>query len=406
MNVALIFGGRSPEHEVSIVTAHQVIAALEESHVVTPIYITKDGAWLTGETLSELKTFTEGNLPQAVDYDKVSIEFETQARFSVLPKRSGLFARKRELSIDVVFPTIHGVHGEDGTLQGLLEMMNIPYVGAGVIGSGVGMDKTMMKAVLKENGLPIVPYVPFTKHDWDTVSEDILKVIDEEVSYPMYVKPAISGSSIGVSQVKEVDTLKDAIELACRYCRRIIVEQGIENGYEINCSVLGTNPPSASVCEQPIASTDFLSFNDKYIHPVTESETESDDTSDADVATGMAGAQRKIPAPISEDLTLHIQDLATLAFQVLDCAGIARVDFLVSEDDEVFVNEINTIPGSLSFYLWEPAGIPFPDLVSKLVVLAKESHQEKNRLIYSYSTNLLSQAGSSLSKMKTELQTE
>ncbi len=406
MNVALIFGGRSPEHEVSIITAHQVNAALDESHEVTPIYITKDGAWLTGETLSELKTFTEGNLPQAVDFDKVSIEFETQARFCVLPRRTSLFAKKKELSIDVVFPTIHGVHGEDGTLQGLLEMMNVPYVGAGVIGSGVGMDKTMMKAILNENGLPIVPYVPFTKNDWDTVSEDILKVIEEEISFPMYVKPAISGSSIGVSQVKDVDTLKDAIELACRYCRRIIVEQGVENGYEINCSVLGTNPPSASVCEQPIASTDFLSFDDKYIHTDTESEAEADDTLSTEVANGMAGAQRKIPAPISDELTLHIQDLATLAFQVLDCAGIARLDFLVSEEEEVFINEINTIPGSLSFYLWEPAGKTFPELVSKLVVLAKETHQEKNRLIYSYSTNLLSQAGTSFSKLKTDLQTE
>ncbi len=406
MNIALIFGGRSPEHEVSIITAHQVNAALEEKHDVTPIYITKDGAWLTGDKLSDLKTFTEGSLPQAADYDKVCIEFETHAKFSVIPKRTSLFSKKRELLADVVFPAIHGVHGEDGTLQGLLELMNVPYVGAGVIGSGVGMDKTMMKAILNENGLPIVPYVPFTKQDWDSVSEDILKVIEEKISYPMYVKPAISGSSIGVSQVQDVGTLKDAIELACRYCRRIIVEQGIGNGYEINCSVLGTNPPTASVCEKPIASTEFLSFDDKYIHQDTDPEDQSGDSSETEIASGMAGAQREIPAPISDELTLHIQNLATLTFQVLDCAGLARIDFLVAEDEDVYVNEINTIPGSFSFYLWEPAGLSFSELVSQLVSLAIESHQEKNRLIYSYSTNLLSQAGASFSKLKNNSRSE
>jgi len=402
MNVALIFGGRSPEHEVSIVTAHQVNAALAETHDVVPIYITKEGAWLTGEKLKELSTFTEGNLPRAADFDTVSIEFETHAKFSVLPKRSGLFNKKRELPIDVVFPAIHGVHGEDGSLQGLLELIDIPYVGANVIGSGVGMDKIMMKAVLSENGLPIVPYIPFTKHDWDSASDDILKVIEEKITYPMFIKPAVSGSSIGVSQAKNESELRDAIELACRYCRRIIVEQGIENGFEINCSVIGTHTPTPSVCEQPIASTDFLSFDDKYIHQNSDTESISDDKSEADVTSGMAGAQREIPAPIPEELTLHIQNLATLTFQVLDCAGIARIDFLVNEENQVYVNEINTIPGSFSFYLWEPVGISFPELVSQLVNLALETHHEKNRLIYSYSTNLLSQTGASFAKLKSD----
>jgi D-alanine-D-alanine ligase len=400
MNVALIFGGRSPEHEVSIVTAHQVNAALAETHDVIPIYVTKDGAWLTGDKLKELNTFTEGNLPSTADYDTVSIEFGTHANFSVLPKRGGLFSKKKELPIDVVFPAIHGVHGEDGSLQGLLELIDIPYVGAGVVGSGIGMDKIIMKAVLNENGLPILPYVQFTKHDWDSVSNDILNIIDEKITYPIYVKPAVSGSSIGVSQANDEDELRDAIELACRYCRRIVVEQGIENGYEINCSVMGTHMPTPSVCEQPIASTDFLSFDDKYIHQNSETESASD------VSSGMAGAQRKIPAPIPEKLTLHIQKLATEAFHVLDCAGIARVDFLVSSEDQVYVNEINTIPGSFSFYLWEPVGISFTELVSQLVELAVETHQEKNRLIYSYSTNLLSQAGASFAKLKTDSQPE
>ena len=406
MNVAIIFGGRSPEHEVSIVTAHQVKAALVENHNVIPIYITKEGIWLTGDELGELSTFTDGALPSANDYDSVAIEFQTAPRFSVLPRRKGLFAKKRDLNIDVVLPAIHGVNGEDGSLQGLLELMNVPYVGAGIIGSSVGMDKIMMKAVLNENGLPIVPYIPFTKHDWNSSNDDIVDIIEEKTVYPVFVKPAISGSSIGVSQAKNTEELRDAIELACRYCRRILVEQGIENGYEINCSVMGTHTPIASVCEQPITSTEFLSFDDKYIHQNPETDQTSDDSSGADNTSGMAGAQRKIPAPIPEEMTLHIQKLATETFRILDCMGIARIDFLVSADGQVYVNEINTIPGSFSFYLWEPDGVSFPDLVSQLVNLAIETNHEKSRLIYSYSTNLLSQTAANLTKLKSNSQQE
>lgn len=404
MNVAIIFGGRSPEHEVSIVTAHQVNTALAENHNVIPIYITKEGIWLTGAALGELNTFTDGALPTANDYDSVTVEFQANPTFSVLPRRTGLFAKKRELNIDVVFPAIHGVNGEDGSLQGLLELMGVPYVGAGVVGSSVGMDKIMMKAVLNENGLPIVPYIPFTNHDWNSASDDIVNIIEEKTVYPVFVKPAISGSSIGVSQSNNTAELRDAIELACRYCRRILVEQGIENGFEINCSVMGTHTPIASVCEQPIASTEFLSFDDKYIHQDSETDPKSDDSSAADNASGMAGAQRKIPAPIPEDMTLHIQKLATETFRILDCMGIARIDFLVSADEQIYVNEINTIPGSFSFYLWEPDGLSFPDLVSQLVNLAIETNQEKERLIYSYSTNLLSQTAASLTKLKSNSQ--
>lgn len=400
MNVALIFGGRSPEHEVSIVTAHQVNAALSETHNVIPIYISKDGVWLTGEKLNELKTFTDGNLPNTDDFDTVSVEFGQKTKFTILPKRGGFFSKKKYLDIDVVFPAIHGVHGEDGTLQGFLELMDIPYVGANVLGSGIGMDKIMMKTVLNDNELPILPYVPFTKHDWEKSSEEIIVAIEEKLSYPLFVKPAVSGSSIGVSCTKDHDELRDAIELACRYCQRILVEQGLLDGYEINCSVMGTRTLIPSVCEQPIVSTEFLTFDDKYIHENSEAESVSEATS------GMAGAERKIPAPISDELTLHIQNLATLTFQVLACSGLARIDFLVSDAGQVYVNEINTIPGSFSFYLWEPMGVTFPELASKLVEFAIETHQEKNRLIYSHSTNLLSQAEAKFTKLMSDTQSE
>ena len=400
MKVALIFGGRSPEHEVSIVTAHQVNTALAENYDVIPIYITKTGEWLTGDSLNDLSTFTNGTLPRASDFNKVTVEFKGTPKFVAAPSRPGWRRKKTELPVDVAFPAIHGVHGEDGSLQGLLELMNIPYIGAGVLGSSVGMDKIMMKAALSENGLPILPYLPVTKHGWNTADAAILEEVESRLSYPMFVKPAVSGSSIGVSQATDTDTLRQAIELACRYCHRVLVEQGIENASEINCAVMGTHTPTASVCEKPISSNNFLSFDDKYIHQreeTTDSPTATEDT--GGVSSGMAGAQREIPAPISEELTLHIQRLATATFQAINCAGVARIDFLLDSDEEVYVNEINTIPGSFSFYLWDPMGISFPELVSQLIELAVETHEQKNRLIYSYTTNLLNQVEANLGKL-------
>ena len=394
-NVALIFGGCTPEHEVSIVTAHQVCLALQDfngesgGHQVIPIYVTKNGEWLTGDALGDLSAFTDGNLPHPSDFDKVSVEFHPNPQFVVTAKHwLGQNVRRRTvLPVDVVFPAIHGMHGEDGTLQGLLELMNLPYVGARVVGSAVGMDKIMMKAILNENELPILPYLCWTHHDWETRRDELIKKVEASLSYPLFVKPAMSGSSIGVSHVKNQDELCAAAEVAGHYSRRILVEKAVENPLEINCAVMGMDAPTASVCEQPVTQANFLSFDDKYIHQEGES-------------SGMAGADRKIPAPISEKLTLHIQNLALQTFQVLDCAGVARIDFLVDANENVYVNEINTIPGSYSYYLWTHQGIEFPQLVSDLIDLALTAHAEKNALTYTYTTNLLSQAGASLAKLK------
>ena len=390
-NVALIFGGCTPEHEVSIVTAHQVCLALQETHHVIPIYVTKNGEWLTGDALRDLSTFTNGTLPHPSDFDKVVVEFHPEPKFVINAKHwLGQKVRKRTvLPIDVVFPAIHGMHGEDGTLQGLLELMNLPYVGAGVVGSAVGMDKIMMKAVLNENELPILPYVWWTQHAWETQRDEIIEDVEITLTYPLFVKPAMGGSSIGVSHVKNQTELVSAVEVAGHYSRRILVEKAVEDPVEINCAVMGTEEPTASVCEQPITQANFLSFDDKYIHQEEES-------------SGMAGADRKIPAPISEELSLHIQELATRTFQVLDCAGVARIDCLVDVDQNVYVNEINTIPGSYSYYLWVHQGIEFPQLVSELIDLALTVHAQKNSLTYTYTTNLLSQADASLAKLKSD----
>ena len=315
-NVALIFGGCSPEHEVSIVTAHQVYLALQESHHVIPIYITKNGEWLTGDVMRDLSAFTDGTLPHPSDFDKITIEFYPEPKFVITSRHwiSRNVRKRSVLPVDVVFPAIHGMHGEDGTLQGLLELMNLPYVGAGVVGSAVGMDKIMMKAILNENNLSVLPYLYWSRHNWNTRQDEILEEVETTLSYPLFVKPAMSGSSIGVSHVKNQTELCTAAEVAGQYSRRVLVEKAVEKPLEINCAVMGLDEPTASVCEQPVTQTNFLSFDDKYIHQEGEN-------------TGMAGADRKIPAPISEELTSHIQGLAVRTFQVLDCAGCGTYRF-------------------------------------------------------------------------------
>ena len=357
-----------------------------------PVYITKDGEWLTGDELLELDTFTKGNLPSGIGFDKVFIAPGHQLKYLICEKKSGLFRRRKRIPIDVVFPVIHGTFGEDGTLQGLLELANIPYVGAGVLGSAVGMDKIIMKAIFRENNLPTVKYLWFTKNGWEMEQEEVVKKVEENLTYPVFVKPANSGSSIGVGKAKNLEDLKFALDVASSYDRRLIVEEGLEDAIEINCSVMGNYDLITSVCEQPISAGEFLSFGDKYIHE--------------DKTSGMEGADRKIPAPISDELTTEIQELAKKAFRILDCKGIARIDFLVGEKDgRPFVNEINTIPGSFSFYLWEHNGIKFPELVDKLIEFSFDVHREKNNIMYSFPSNLLAQLKSDSPKMKGGIKT-
>ena len=267
-------------------TAHQVCLALQENYHVIPIYVTKNGEWLTGEAFRDLSTFTDGTLPHPSDFDKVSVEFHPEPNFVINSKHwLGRNVRKKTvLPVDVVFPAIHGMHGEDGTLQGLLELMNLPYVGAGVVGSAVGMDKIMMKAILNENELPILPYLWWDHHAWETGRDEIIEAVETTLFYPVFVKPAMGGSSIGVSHAREQTEFVSAVEVAGDYSRRILVEKAVEDPVEINCAVIGGAEPTASVCEQPIPQANFLSLmintsikkenlqewqeqNGKFLHP-------------------------------------------------------------------------------------------------------------------------------------------
>jgi D-alanine-D-alanine ligase len=389
-NVAIIFGSRSAEHEVSIITAHQLIGVLDKNkYEIIPIYITKDGDWLTGEKLLNINAFTK-SLPTPATFDRAYISPSPQDR-CVVREKSGLFRSSKRIPIDVAFPVMHGPHGEDGTLQGLLELAGIPYVGAGVLGSAVGMDKIVMKAVFRENNLPTVNYIWCTTNEWKSKPMEIIKGIEDALNYPVFVKPANSGSSIGVSKAQNTEGLKFALDVASQYDRRIIVDEGVENVMEVNCSIMGNYDLVASVCEQPISTGELLSFDDKYTH-------------ENGATSGMNGAERIIPAPISAELTNEIQELSKKAYRVLDCKGIARVDFLVDKKTEKpYVNEINTIPGSFSFYLWEHAEIEFSQLADKLIELAFEVHKEKSQITYSYSSNLLNRLDMASIKMKKDV---
>ena len=372
--IGIIFGSRSVEHEVSIVTAHQVIQAIDRSkYDIVPIYITREGHWFIGEKLLKLESFKDLSSLVA-SLEKAYIAPDPSVESLVLVSQK--WFKKKTFKIDVAFPLVHGTYGEEGTLQGLFELANIPYIGAGVLGSALGMDKIVMKSVFKDNHLPTVNYVWFLRNEWNDKQEKVIAEIEKNLKYPLFVKPANLGSSIGISKVKNKEALIYAIEVASHYDRRLIVENSVEGSIEINCSVLGNEEPISSVCEQPVSWEEFLNYDEKYLRGGKPS--------------GLKGADRRIPAPISSELAEKIQALALNAFKAIDCRGIARVDFLVNiEKGEIFINEINTIPGSISFYLWEATGIKFSELVDKLINLAFDAQKEKSKTTYFYDSKLL-----------------
>ena len=383
--VGVVFGSRSVEHEVSVITGQQVIAALDKNRYdITPLYITKAGAWYTGEKLLDVANFRDEKA-MLVGCDPVRLSPDPTVGGLIVrhSEKGGLFKRAREpevLPLDVIFPTVHGTYGEDGTLQGLFELAGIPYVGSGVLGSAVGMDKIVMKSVFRDYGLPVVNYYATTRRSWENAPDATMNAIEQALGYSVFVKPANLGSSIGITQAKNRAELQQAMEVAAHYDRRLLIEQAVVEVIEINCSVLGFQEPQASVCEQPVATKELLSYEDKYMR--------------GSKTSGMKGLARKIPAPISDDLTKRVQQIAIQAFEMLDCRGIARIDFLLDTKTEtLFINEINTLPGSISFYLWEPLGMNISMLVDRLIQLAFEAHQERQRTTYSVDSPLLARMG-------------
>lgn len=387
MNIAVFFGSRSCEHDVSIVSALQCMEATKAAGFeVTPVYISRDGLWYTGAPLENIETFREFN-PMTKGITRVTLDVTANAGdlWAWPPQRAGLFAKVPAplCHIDCVIPVFHGWHGEDGTIQGLLEMANIPYASSGVLGSAIGMDKIAMKQILRGAGFPVLDFVWFTREQLKNDRKAVIERVEKEIKYPAFIKPAALGSSIGVSRAKNRDELERALDVAASYDRRILVEVGVNRPVEINCAALGYGEDvRASVCEMPVPSSNdtFLDFWQKYLRNAS---TKGEDS------RGMKSLSRVVPAPIGEELTKRIQTMTCDIFKLLDCRGTVRVDFILDQNDMLFVNEPNTIPGSLAFYLWKACGLDFPKLIEKMVEDALRVHADKNSSVFAYDSSIL-----------------
>ena len=380
-NVAVFFGGRSVEHEISVISASQAMHAINrEKYNVIPVYISKQGKWYTGEKLFDIANYRDMNtLVKNCEEVFMRPEF---GDYNLYRAKTKLFGSNIYAAIDVVIPALHGTNGEDGIFEGVLETIGIPYAGCNTVSSANGMDKITMKMILKECGIPVVDYVWFTDKQWYKQKDALIEKIESQIGYPVIVKPANLGSSVGISRATNRESLIESIETAEKYSARIIVEDMVEYLKEINCSVLGDcDNYQTSTLEEPIKTGEFLSYEDKYMGGTKS-------------AKGMQASQKRIPADLSKELTERIQFLAGETFRVLSCHGVSRVDFMVDNDTQnVYVNEINTIPGSLSFYLWEATGIPFDRLMDNLIQLALKRKREQSMKTTNFDQNIFSLSG-------------
>jgi D-alanine-D-alanine ligase len=396
LRVGILFGGRSGEHEVSLLSAASVFNAIDKSKFdVVPIGITKQGQWLTaadaerllkGEYRHQEQRHLRAGDPEATpgaallaNGEAVVVPpqpqstgaglspFQTDAQTHALARR----AADRAINVDVIFPVLHGTFGEDGTIQGLLELADLAYVGAGVLGSAAGMDKDIMKSLFRAAGLPIVKHVTVLRSDWEAEPKKVQKLIESKLKYPVFVKPANLGSSVGISKAHSRKELGPAIDEAAKFDRKIVIEQGVggnkQKAREIECSVLGNDRPMASVPGEIIPSKEFYDYDAKYLDE---------------------GSQLVIPAKLTKAETKKVQQLAVGAFKAVDCSGLARVDFLMDpKTRKIYLNEINTMPGftAISMYpkLWAASGLEYPQLIEKLIELGIERHREKKKNQYS-----------------------
>jgi D-alanine-D-alanine ligase len=357
LRVGVIFGGRSGEHEVSLASAAAVFQNLDpDKYEAVPIRIEKDGRWALPDRAPKVMKAADVIHAKPID-EPAAKDVELAARPATQTLISGV-------SLDVVFPVLHGPYGEDGTVQGLLELANVPYVGAGVLASAVGMDKAAMKLVFAAKGLSICDYEVVLKHDWQRDEHAIMHRVASRLGFPVFVKPANLGSSVGISKAKHAVELRAAISFAAQFDRKIVVEAAVANAREIECAVLGNDEPEASLPGEVIPSREFYDYEAKYLDE---------------------GSRTEVPAKLSEPQAAEIRALAIDAFKAIDCAGMARVDFLLARDTGVlYLNEVNTIPGftTISMYskMWEASGVSYPQLIDRLIALAIERHAAKQQL--------------------------
>lgn len=378
--VAFIFGCRSVEHEVSIISAVQAMRSVnKDKYDVIPVYVTKNGEMYWSEKMFEIEPFRD---IQALIRDSEPVTMIKSGNDVVLKfLNNKMFSKKKDIVLNVAFPVVHGTNCEDGTLQGYLEFLGLPYVGCDVLSSAVGMDKAVFKYVMKAADLPVLDCICFYAREYAKMRDEIIAKAEKEIGYPMIVKPVNLGSSVGISKANDKNALLDAIDLAVSFSDKVLIEHAVSAIREINCSVVG-DPDSceSSVCEEPFMNDEILSYEDKYMS-----------NSKSSGSKGMASLSRKIPADISEAKSEEIRELAKKVFKALGASGVVRIDFIIDTDtDKVYVNEINTIPGSLSFYLWEKTNIPYGELLDKLISLAFRRNRNRENLTFTIDTNILS----------------
>jgi D-alanine-D-alanine ligase len=400
IKLGVFFGGNSVEHEISVITMSQAMASInEEKYEIVPIYITKNGVMYTGDDLLDIYQYRDMEVLLKRSY-QVTIVNDGKS-IKVVRYPSPLIGKKVLNTIDVAFPIVHGTNVEDGTMAGFFTMLGIPFVGPDIVSSAVGMDKILMKKILKESGIPVVKYKAFYSMEYIKEEENVIKDIEENIDYPMIVKPGNLGSSVGIKKARNKAELQEAIEFAMEFSDRILVEKAVENLQEINCSVIGNIVDSeTSVCEEPFFSDEILSYADKYMAGDKSSKNGKlssgvkGNIGAKSAGKGMAVSNKKLPADISEEKRKEIEKLTKETFKALGCSGVSRVDFLIDKDEnKVYVNEINTIPGALSYYLWEASGKTFEKELDELVDIALKRHREKEKLTFSYDQNILAMQG-------------
>ncbi len=381
VNVAVFFGCRSVEHEVSIISAVQAMRAIDrQKYDVTPVYVDKKGEMYTGDSLFEIENYRD--LPQLLKNSRKVYFARENGKVLMKDTKNKILGKNKDIAVDVAFPIVHGTNCEDGTIQGLFEFLNLPYVGCDIISSAVGMDKSVFKDVLKNAGLPVLDCVCFRAKEYIGNKDTVTNEIKGKIGFPLIVKPVNLGSSVGITKVNTETELDTAIMLALSFSDCVLVEHAINSLREINCSVVGDSDfCEASVCEEPIGNDAILSYEDKYMG----------NSKNSGGSKGMASLGRKIPAELSDKKEKEITELACKTFKAIEANNVLTIDFLiVTKTDTVYANEINTIPGSLSFYLWEATGVKYTALIDKLIDLAFKRARSKENITYTIDTNILS----------------
>lgn len=388
INLAVIFGGKSVEHEVSVISAVQAMTNInKDKYNIIPVYMTKGNEFYTSELLFDINSYK--NIPQLLEKCTECVLVRSENKVSLIRQKMKKFGSNVISDIDIAFPIVHGTNVEDGALQGYLQTLDIPYVGCDVLSSAIGMDKFAMKLMLKDAGFPVLDCCRFSSYDAENL-DVCINAVEAKFPYPVIVKPINLGSSVGISKASDKNALEKAMEEAFNFADKILVEPAVVNLKEINCSVVGDSEEAeASVCEEPVQCDEILSYKDKYVGGGSKSGG----------SKGMATLKRKIPAEISTEQEAYIRKIAVDAFKYLGCSGVTRIDFMIdTASDTVWLNEINTIPGSLSFYLWEPKGVKYPELLERLISLAFKRQRQNEKISYAFDTNILSMGGSFGSK--------